>query len=718
VGRSIIEIILLGSRVVGRAFAAALREEYAASQQAAKNRQQSSSSSGGDSDQSGTASAISGLSLKEAMQILHVENLEDKSRIQHQYDHLFGVNDRKKGGSFYLQAKVFRAKERIDQEIGQQTVDPTYSQRMPVVQIEKAALCQCLNRKDFTDEEVDELCFEFGLELDEVTSEREMLAKEQGDAKAAQMGDQLSDAVIYKIEVPANRYDLLCVEGLSRALMVFQSLAQPPLYKAVQPAAGMQQMRVAPSTAQIRPYVVCAMLRNLSFTPASYKSFIDLQDKLHQTICRQRSLVAIGTHDFDTLTGPFLYEALPPSDIVFKPLNQTKEFSAVELMQLYSGESHLKAYLPIIRDSPVYPVIKDANGVVLSMPPIINGDHSKITLNTKNVFIEATATDAHKASVVLDTLVCAFSQYCSEQFTVEAVQVNYPDGRASIYPSLAYRQVDIQVDYLRKGVGRSDSQLTIDEICNRLTRMCLVAKATSDATVSVTVPPTRHDVLHPCDVLEDLAIAIGYNNLEMSLPPTLCTGKQQPLNSLTDKLRLEVAFAGFTECLTFALCSEKDISERLRLPLDSLPAVRIANPKTLEFQVARTSLLPGILKTVHSNRSLPLPLKLFEIQDVVYKSTDSSGSAVNSRQLAAVYYGKSSGFELIHGLMDRIMQVLGVPVDQYKLSATEVATYFTGRCANVLYKGSPVGTIGVLHPETLAQFDLTLPASAFVFDVE
>ncbi|PAA57878.1 hypothetical protein BOX15_Mlig023246g2, partial [Macrostomum lignano] len=127
VGRSIIEIILLGSRVVGRAFAAALREEYAASQQAAKNRQQSSSSSSGDTDQSGTASAISGLSLKEAMQILHVENLEDKSRIQHQYDHLFGVNDRKKGGSFYLQAKVFRAKERIDQEIGQQTVDPSMS---------------------------------------------------------------------------------------------------------------------------------------------------------------------------------------------------------------------------------------------------------------------------------------------------------------------------------------------------------------------------------------------------------------------------------------------------------------------------------------------------------------------------------------------------------------------------------------------------------------
>ena len=77
-------------------------------------------------------------------------------------------------------------------------------------------------------------------------------------------------------------------------------------------------------------------------------------------------------------------------------MNQTKEFTAVELMEMYSKDSHLKAYLPIIRDSPVYPVIYDSNNVVLSMPPIINGDHSKISVNTKNVFIECTGTDLTK----------------------------------------------------------------------------------------------------------------------------------------------------------------------------------------------------------------------------------------------------------------------------------------------------------------------------------
>ena len=93
-------------------------------------------------------------------------------------------------------------------------------------------------------------------------------------------------------------------------------------------------------------------------------------------------------------------------------------------MELYSKESHLKAYLPIIRDSPVYPVIYDANGVVLSMPPIINGDVSKISLETKNVFIECTGTDLTKTKIVLDTIVSMFSEYCAgEKFAVEAVQV-------------------------------------------------------------------------------------------------------------------------------------------------------------------------------------------------------------------------------------------------------------------------------------------------------
>lgn len=141
----------------------------------------------------------------------------------------------------------------------------------------------------------------------------------------------------------------------------------------------------------------------------------------------------------DTIKGPFIYDAKPPQDIKFVALNQVKEQTALELMELYSKDSHLKAFLPIIKDSPVYPVIYDQNGIVLSMPPIINGDHSKIKLSTKNIFIEITATDLTKAKMTLDTLVCMFSGYCKKSFTVEVVDVIYPSGKVLTTPELFNR---------------------------------------------------------------------------------------------------------------------------------------------------------------------------------------------------------------------------------------------------------------------------------------
>jgi phenylalanyl-tRNA synthetase beta chain len=222
-----------------------------------------------------------------------------------------------------------------------------------------------------------------------------MISKEQGEDSA--LIAAASEEVIYRIDIPANRYDLLCLEGLTLGIRIFQGKIPPPLFKCIKPASdSIQKIYVKPDTARVRPYIVGAVLRNLHFTQDSYNSFIDLQEKLHQNICRKRTLVSIGTHDLDTVKGPFYYDAKPPTDFKFVPLNQTKECNGHEVMDLYSTHAQLKQYLPIIKDSPVYPLVLDSNGVVLSLPPIINGDHSKITLNTKNVLIECTATDLTK----------------------------------------------------------------------------------------------------------------------------------------------------------------------------------------------------------------------------------------------------------------------------------------------------------------------------------
>lgn len=276
-----------------------------------------------------------------------------------------------------------------------------------------------------------------------------MMTKEQGDVASAQ---DASEEIIYRIDIPANRYDLLCLEGLVAGLMVFQKKQQQPKFQRIEPA-GMHKMSATPSTLVVRPFVVAAVLRDVNLDKEKYDRFIDLQDKLHQNICRKRVLVAIGTHDLDTIQGPFVYDAKPPKEIRFVPLNQTKEMDAEELMEFYSTHTQLKTYLPIIRDSPVYPVIYDANGVVLSLPPIINGDHSKISVNTKNIFIECTATDLTKAKIVLDTIVTLFSQHCSEPFKVEAVEVTNADGSVFKYPELAYRTEKVFVDKINKYIG-------------------------------------------------------------------------------------------------------------------------------------------------------------------------------------------------------------------------------------------------------------------------
>lgn len=586
---------------------------------------------------------------------------------------------------------------------------------MPTININRDLLFESLGRT-YTDDDFQTLCFAFGLELDEVTTEKQMLTKEQGAVEAA---DSASEEVIYRIDIPANRYDLLCLEGLVSALLIFQGTRQPTRFVAKKPAKGSpQKLIVLPDTAKVRPFVVAAVLRNITLDKNSYDSLIDLQDKLHMNLCRKRSLVAIGTHDLDTVQGPFYYNAKPPADIKFVPLNQTKEMTAVELMEFYSTHAQLKQYLPIIRDAPVYPIIYDSKNTVLSMPPIINGDHSKITLNTKNILIECTATDLTKANMVLDTLVTMFSTHCAQPGVVEVCEVVNANGETVHWPELNYRTETISAAAANKYIG---IELTPDQIASNLTRMCLKTTLKGADLLEVEVPPTRHDVIHACDIYEDVAISFGYNNIQRTLPSFMHFGRQYPLNKLTEQLREQIAQSGFTEALTFSLCSREDVSSKFAKKIEDIPAVHISNPKTLEFQVARTSLLSGLLKTTASNKKMPLPLKLFEVSDVVLVDESTEVGARNERRVAAINCNKSAGFEIVHGLLDRVMQLLEVQwkgENGYSLQAVEDSAFFPGRCANIVYRGVVIGKIGVLHPSVLQAYEITNPCSVFEINIE
>lgn len=576
----------------------------------------------------------------------------------------------------------------------------------------------------YTTEQFEELCFDFGIELDEDTSNTERPIV-NGKQEPAQL----------KIEIPANRYDMLCFEGIALMLNIFRKKTPMPNYRLVAPPSGkMETITVHPDTLKVRPYVSGAILRNIKFTQESYDSFISLQDKLHQNLARQRTLVAIGTHDLDTIKGPFTYEALPPKDINFIPLNQTKKMNAEELMQFYENDKHLGRYLHIIRDKPVYPVIYDSQRIVCSMPPIINGDHSKITLNTKNVFIEMTGTDRTKLEIVNNIIVSMFSQYCAEPFTIEPVKIISEHNKETRQtPDLTPRKAEAEVDYINNCCGLNESP---ERICELLTKMCYAAKPSSKDKnlIDVFIPPTRADVLHQCDIMEDVAIAYGFNNLPRSSPNKSSTIAQPVMiNRLGDIVRMESAMAGWTEVMPLILCSHDENFGWLNRKDDGETAVKLANPKTAEYQVVRTSLLPGLLKTIRENKKHSVPIKVFEVSDVAFKDMTLERKSRNERHFAAAWYGKTSGFENVHGLLDRVLLMLKTAFltheeglegkdlnyevreeptkpDGYWIEEINEPTFLEGHAAAIFLrlngKQVRIGEFGILHPTVLDKFEL------------
>lgn len=234
--------------------------------------------------------------------------------------------------------------------------------------------------------------------------------------------------------------------------------------------------------------------------------------------------------------------------------------------------------------------------------------------------------------------------------------------------------------------------------------------------------------------MEDLAIAYGFNDLPRSSPNRSVTiGKPLMVNKLSDIVRHECAMAGWAEVMPLVLCSHEENFEWLNRKDDGTTAVKLANPKTVEYQVVRTSLLPGLLKTLSENKAMRLPLMIFEASDVVFKDEAAERRARNERRWSAAYYGKTSGFEVVHGLLDRVMTMLRVALvtheegldgksvdfkvkenpsqqDGYFIKEIDEPTFFNGRAAAIYVrlggKLQRIGELGVLHPTVLDKFDL------------
>lgn len=261
---------------------------------------------------------------------------------------------------------------------------------------------------------------------------------------------------------------------------------------------------------------------------------------------------------------------------------------------------------------------------------------------------------------------------------IEPVRVVYPDGRTVIQPDVSSRRTTARASYINSCTALS---LSSEEVASLLERMSLeasVSPSNSDE-IQVDVPCTRPDIFHECDIMEDAAIAYGFNNLPRTFPTTSTVAQPLAVSKLSDLVRQEWAMAGWVEVLPLILVSKFSAILELRLMRiylqcshdenfawlnrtdDNKTAIKLANPKTAEYQVIRTSLLPGLLKTIRENRKHPLPIRVFETSDIAVKDTSAERQSRNIRHAGAVWCNKTAGFEIVCGLLDRIMAMLEVP---------------------------------------------------------
>ena len=549
-----------------------------------------------------------------------------------------------------------------------------------------------------------------------------MFESEQKDKSSA----HLSTETLYKIEVSANRYDLLCLEGLGLALKVFLKKIEMPIFKALNTYPENERVLIVEKSVDpVRPFGLAAILKGISFTDDTLRGFMELQEKLHNNICRGRKLVSMGTHDLDTIKGPFYYRALKPEEFKFVPLNRTEEVDGNGMMKVLKEDPKLGKYLYLLEKSDKYPLMMDSNGVVMSVPPIINSQHTKMTINTKNVFLDITGLDYTKSVIVLNTLIAMFSCYCKEPFTVEQVKVvDQIRGEEKLYPDIEPKVFKCDIDYLRTISGIPN--IKPEEICTYLKKMELDSKIINDKEIEVYAPITRSDILHPCDVAEDLSISYGYNNIEKKNVSTLCFGSQQPYNKLSDIFRNEMAQNGYVEFLTVALISHKDMFTNLLKEKEDDLTVQIEYSKTKEFEYFRSSLIPGLLKSIEANKANQLPYKIFELSDVVLIDKENEVGASNKRKLCFAYSNTISGFEIIQGTVDKLMKKIDLSFNNkndtkknYYIKPSNDTTFFEDRQAEIFIQdGKKIGIYGIVHPKILKNFGIKNPVSICEIDIQ
>ncbi len=500
--------------------------------------------------------------------------------------------------------------------------------------------------------------------------------------------DKVEDDEI-SIEFFPDRPDLASVEGIARASRAFFEFETG--LKKYNTKKSDIIINVDSSVKKVRPFVVTALVKNVIMTDELISSLMELQEKLHGGIGRNRKKVAIGVHNYEPVKPPFTYKAVDPDSIEFVPLNKVESMTLSEIL-----ERHEKGvdYAHILEGFDKHPLIVDANNNVLSYPPIINGSLTEVTPFTTDLFIDVTGTDKKAINYVINIVTTSLVERGGQIYTTTVSD----NGKSFISPDLTPDKRSFSVDYVNKILG---TKLNGKDVALCLKKMGYNA-VTSKSKVNVEIPAWRADILHDIDLAEDVAVGFGFDKFEIEFPKALTFGKTLSSYNLYRSLRNIMIGLGFNEVTTFTISNELD--EFKKMSLDIADRVRIENPIGEDYSCLRVGLIPSLLKILNENRHHPLPQQIFELGIVV------NNNYKNQYNLAFVRIDAKANFTECKSLVDAILRDSGT---KFNIDSNKHPAFVKGRCASIIGKNKEIGLFGELHPKTISNFHLEYPIIAF-----
>ena len=499
-----------------------------------------------------------------------------------------------------------------------------------------------------------------------------------------------------KVEFFPNRPDNLSVEGVARSFKGFLGLETGLPNYPITPSN--EEVVVDAEVAEIRPYIAFAKIDNVDFTGDKLKYIMDFQENLHWVIGRDRKKVAIGIHNADVVNAPFKYIATPKDANAFVPLEKDSEMTPDEILTEHDKG---KAYAHLIDSFDKYPLILDKDDQVLSMPPIINGELTKIKEDTHNIIVDVTGTDERAVNQALNIICSSFAEVGGQ---IKNMEVKYED-KTIVSPDLTPQEMNVHVDTANELIGGTD--LNAEDIKGLLEKARFDAEVLNDYEVKAIIPAYRVDILHEVDIVENIAVQYHINSVEAELPEINTVAYENDWFRSESIIREAMVGLGFQEIMSLMLTSEEAHYEKMNQ--EEKPHVQVARPITIDRTMIRTSLINSLMEFLEDNKHEDLPQKIFEIGDVLYLDDSKENKTVSSKKLAALICHSTANFTEIKSVMTSVLSNLGYTME---ISDSENKTFIEGRVADVegvSEKGYVKGFFGEISPEVITNFTLEYP---------